>query len=49
MITLKFCKWHNMKNMQTFGFNTYKEFFDFYVKNANEGCVFNVKDDGNTK
>ena len=49
MITLKFCKWHDWNNLEIFELKTYQEFFDFYVENAENGCIFDVKDDRNIK
>lgn len=49
MITLTFCKWCEWQNHEVVELHSYKEFFEFYVKNAEKGCIFNVKDDGDTK
>ncbi len=49
MITLKFCKWCEWQNLEIIRLKTYKEFFNFYVRNAERGCIFDVKDDGNTE
>lgn len=49
MITLKFCRWYDLKNSKVIRLHSYKEFFEFFIKNAQKGCIFDVKDDGNTK
>lgn len=43
MIILKFCKWHELKNLKIIKLRTYKEFFDFYIENHEKGCIFDVK------
>lgn len=49
MITLKFAVGCNAKKVEDKQFETYKEFFEFYVANNDKGIIFAVKDDGNTK
>lgn len=43
MITLKFCKWCEWQNLEVIELQTYKEFFDFYIENAEKGCIFDVQ------
>lgn len=43
MIKLKFCKWYDWDNLEIIELETYKEFFDFYIENADKGCIFDVK------
>ncbi len=43
MIKLKFCKWYDWNNLEIIKFASYKEFFDFYIENADKGCIFDVK------
>lgn len=49
MIKLQFCKWHDWNNLKVIELHSYKEFFEFFLKNHQEGCIWDVKDDGNTK
>lgn len=49
MITVKFCKFHKWNNLEVIELKTFRDFFDFYIKNAKKGLIFDVKDDGNTK
>ncbi|OPX46414.1 hypothetical protein CLHUN_02300 [Ruminiclostridium hungatei] len=49
MIKLCFCKWHEWQNLEVVELKTYKDFFDFYIKNSGKGCIFDVKDDENTE
>jgi len=49
MITLKFSKFYKWKNIEVIELKTYKEFFEFYIGNVGKGCIFDVKDDKNTK
>ncbi|WP_157833846.1 hypothetical protein [Ruminiclostridium josui] len=49
MITLKFSKHHNWNNLEVIELKTFKDFFDFYIKNYNKGLIYDVKDDGATK
>jgi hypothetical protein len=49
MITLKFCKWCEWQNLEVVELETYKDFFEYYYKNSGKGCIFDVKDDGDTK
>lgn len=48
MITLKFCKWCEWLNLEVVELHSYKEFFNFYVRNAKKGCIFDIQDDGKT-
>jgi hypothetical protein len=49
MIKLKFSKWCKTNNFDILEFNTYKEFFEFFIKNYQKGCIHSVEDDGDTK
>ena len=49
MITLKFSKFHKWKNLEVIELKSYKDFFEYYIKNYQKGLIFNVVDDGNTK
>jgi len=49
MITTKFSPLHKLKKVEVFTFETYKQFFEFYTKHKNKGCIFDVKDDRLTK
>lgn len=43
MITLKFCKWYDLRNFDIIILKDYKDFFEFYITNADKGCIFDVK------
>jgi len=49
LITIKFCKEYFMSNLEIYTFETYKQFFEFYMKHKNKGCIYGEKDDGLTK
>lgn len=49
MITLKFSKFHNWNNLEVVELETFKDFFDFYIKNSSKGLIYDVVDDGDTK
>lgn len=49
MITLKFCKWFEWRNLEVIELETYKDFFKFYVENSEKGCIFDVRDDKGTR
>ncbi len=49
MIKLNFCKWCKWLNLEIVELQSYKDFFRFYLENAEKGCIFDVEDDGNTK
>jgi hypothetical protein len=48
MITAKFALQAKLKTIKSFEFNSYKEFFDFYITYNEKGIIFNVQDDGGT-
>lgn len=49
MITIKFYQYCRNDMLTTVKLDTYKEFFEFFLKNSEKGCIYKVKDDGKTK
>lgn len=43
MITLKFALQAKLSEVKTVELASYKEFFDFYIKNNDKGIIFDVK------
>ncbi len=42
MITLKFCKDFDCRNVRIIELDSYKSFFDFYMENNNRGIIYDV-------
>lgn len=49
MITFKFYKKCLLRRERKIRVKTYKDFFEFFIKNYNNGVIYDLKDDGNTK
>jgi len=49
MITAKFSPQCKLTELEVFEFQTYKAFFEWFLKHYKKGIVYGVKDNGNTK
>lgn len=43
MITLKFAKEFDWNDIETIELNSFEEFFFYYMKNHDKGCIYDVK------
>lgn len=49
MITFKFYKHCLLRRERKIRVKTYKEFYEFFLKNYNKGAIYDLKDDEYTK